>query len=127
MMPLLDLRRVLFRSNFISSVNRTRFVSEPVRERVLQAMRDLGYRRNEVARSLRRGRTQTIGLILPDSANPFFAEIGRSIEAPASSQGYNVILCNTHGDLAKEHFYVDLLRKKQVDGVILDTEEKSWK
>ena len=68
-------------------VNGTHFVSEPARERVTNAMRALDYQRNEVARSLRRGRTLTLGLVLPDSANPFFAEIGRSIESAAASQG----------------------------------------
>ena len=67
---------------------------------------------------MRRGETQTLGLILPDSANPFFAEIGRSIEDAAFELGYNVILCNTEGDLHKENLYVDVLMKKQVDGVI---------
>jgi LacI family transcriptional regulator len=105
-------------------VNGTHFVSEPARERVINAMRALDYQRNEVARSLRRGRTLTLGLVLPDSANPFFAEIGRSIESAAASQGYSVILCNTYGDINKERSYVDLLLAKQVDGIIVDTEEK---
>ncbi len=99
-------------------VNNTRFVSAEVRQRVLSAMDELGYRPNALARSLRRGETQTLGLILPDSANPFFAEIGRSIEDAAFELGYNVILCNTEGDLHKENLYVDVLMKKQVDGVI---------
>ena len=108
-------------------VNGTRFVSQPVRERVTNAMQALGYQRNEVARSLRQGRTHTIGLILPDSANPFFAEIGGCIESAAAALGYNVILCNTHGDARKEIAYIDLLLAKQVDGIILDTEEKHGK
>lgn len=99
-------------------VNNTRYVSEEVRARVNAVMEELGYRPNALARSLRRGETQTLGLILPDSANPFFAEVGRSIEAAAFETGYNVILCNTEGDLEKESLYVDVLMKKQVDGVI---------
>ena len=58
-------------------LNQTRFVSE------------LGYRPNALARSLRRGETQTIGLILPDSANPYFAELGRAIESAAFRLGYS--------------------------------------
>ncbi len=99
-------------------VNNTRYVSAELRARVLAAMDELGYRPNALARSLRRGETHTLGLILPDSANPFFAEIGRSIEASAFSLGYNVILCNTEGDLSKESLYVDVLLEKQVDGMI---------
>src|SRR3972149_8826242 len=95
-------------------INNTRFVSEATRARVLAAMDELGYRPNALARSLRRGETHTIGLILPDSANPFFAEVGRSIEDAAFNLGYNVILCNSEGDLNKENLYVDVLSKKQV-------------
>ena len=64
-------------------LNQTRFVSAPIRGRVLQAMHELGYRPNALARSLRRGETKTLGLVLPDSANPFFAELGREIEFAA--------------------------------------------
>jgi LacI family transcriptional regulator len=99
-------------------INNTRFVSDEVRQRVISAMDELGYRPNALARSLRRGETKTLGLILPDSANPFFAEIGHSIETAAFSQGYNVILCNTDGDLEKERTYVEVLLKKQVDGIV---------
>jgi LacI family transcriptional regulator len=99
-------------------INNTRFVSEDVRDRVLAVMKELGYRPNALARSLRRGITFTIGLILPDSANPFFAEVGRSIEESAFQYGYNVILCNTEGSYDREQIYVDLLIEKQVDGLI---------
>jgi LacI family transcriptional regulator len=99
-------------------INNTRFVSERLRSRVQMAMEELGYRPNAIARSLRRGRTFTIGLILPDSANPFFAEVGRGIEAAAFDNGFSVILCNTEGDYEREEFYVDVLIKKQVDGII---------
>ena len=99
-------------------VNHSRVVADETRLRVEAAMEALHYRPNALARSLRRGQTHTLGLILPDSANPFFAEIGHSIEAVAFEQGYSVILCNTEGDLDKEELYVDVLTKKQVDGMI---------
>jgi LacI family transcriptional regulator len=99
-------------------VNRSRFVSEDTRKRVLEAMQDLNYRPNAVARSLRSGKTHTLGLILPDSSNPFFAEIGREVEKTAFTEGYSVMLCNTERDLAREELYVRLLSDKQVDGVI---------
>lgn len=99
-------------------INNTRFVSAEVRQRVLDAMAELNYRPNVLARSLRRGETNTLGLILPDSANPFFAEIGRAIEDAAFEAGYNVILGNSENQLAKEQVYVDVLIKKQVDGLI---------
>lgn len=99
-------------------INNTRLVSPETRERVLAAMDALDYRPNALARSLRQGKTNTIGLVLPDSANPFFAEISRSIEAEAFKKGYSVVLCNTESDTKRELFYVDLLSKKQVDGIV---------
>jgi LacI family transcriptional regulator len=99
-------------------VNNTRFVSEDVRTRVVIAMRELNYRPNALARSLRRGETHTLGLILPDSANPFFAEIGHAIEGAAFALGYSVILCNTENDDNKERLYTEVLENKQVDGMI---------
>jgi LacI family transcriptional regulator len=99
-------------------INHTRFVSEETRERVLAAMKELDYRPNALAQSLRSGKTKTFGLILPDISNPFFAEIGRCIEDAAFKLGYSVILCNSERDPTKEEFYVEVLSKKQVDGVI---------
>jgi LacI family transcriptional regulator len=99
-------------------LNNTRFVTKETRERVLAAMTALNYRPNALARSLRQGKTNTIGLVLPDSANPFFAEISRSIEDEAFKRGYSVFLCNTELDTQRELFYVDVLSNKQVDGII---------
>jgi LacI family transcriptional regulator len=99
-------------------INNTRLVSQETRERVLTAMAALDYRPNALARSLRQGKTNTLGLVLPDSANPFFAEISRSIEDEAFKKGYSVFLCNTELDTERELFYVDVLSKKQVDGII---------
>ena len=99
-------------------INNTRVVTQETRERVLAAMAALNYRPNALARSLRQGKTNTIGLVLPDSANPFFAEISRSIEDEAFRKGYSVFLCNTELDTQRELFYVDVLSKKQVDGII---------
>ena len=89
-------------------VNATRFVSHEIRTRVLEAMTELGYHPNAVARSLRRGRTHTLGLVLPDSANPYFAELGRGIEAAAFGRDHSVVLCNTEGEELRERVYVDL-------------------
>lgn len=99
-------------------INNTRVVTPETRQRVETAMRELGFRPNALARSLRRGHSHTLGLILPDSSNPFFAEVGRSLEAAAFASGYSVILGNAEGDLDRERFYVDTLYKKQVDGLV---------
>lgn len=99
-------------------INNTRFVSEETRARVQSAMSELNYRPNAVARSLRSGRTNTIGMILPDSSNPYFAEIGRVIEEEAFRSGYSIILCNMELDPAKENLYINVLMNRQVDGLI---------
>lgn len=100
-------------------LNETRYVSEELRQRVLSAAGELGYQPNALARSLRIKRSHTIGMILPDNTNPYFAEIARSIEDASRRQGYSTILCNTDGDPAKELTYIQVLLEKQVDGIIL--------
>jgi LacI family transcriptional regulator len=99
-------------------INETRPVSDDLRQRVLAAMGELGYQPNALARSLRRKKTQTLGMIVPDSANPFFAEVARGIEDASFEQGYSVILCNSESDLAKELLYTNVLVEKQVDGIL---------
>jgi LacI family transcriptional regulator len=99
-------------------VNNTRAVSEESRQRVLQAMDELGYKPNVLARSLRRQESNTIGMIVPDSANPFFAEMARGIEDASFSQNYSVILCNSEGDLDKQLVYTNVLIGNQVAGIL---------
>ncbi len=100
-------------------INKTRPVSDILRTRVEAAMAELGFQPNALARSLRRKRTHTLGMIVPDSANPFFAEVGRGIEDTSFASGYSIILCNSDGDRNRELLYLDLLVQKQVDGVLL--------
>jgi len=99
-------------------VNETRSVSDELRGRVLLAMEELGYQPNVLARSLRRKKTHTIGIIIPDSSNPFFAEVARGVEDTSFEQGYSVILCNSDDDLDKELLYTNVLAEKQVDGIL---------
>ncbi len=82
------------------------------------AMEELGYQPNAVARSLRRKKTHTIGMIVPDSTNPFFAEVARGIEDTSFEHGYSVILCNSDGDLSKELLYTNVLVERQADGIL---------
>ncbi len=100
-------------------INETRFVSEELRARIYQAINKLDYRPNAIARSLRCKKTQTIGMIIPDIAYPFLAEVARGVEDSGFKLGYNVILCDSNGALERETAYIDLLREKQVDGIIL--------
>src|SRR6266496_4386174 len=78
-------------------LNGTRFVDPQTEERVRLAIEALSYRPNSLARSLRRRKTSTIGLLLPDISNPFFADVARAIEDAGFTEGYNVILCNSDG------------------------------
>lgn len=99
-------------------INNTRYVENATREKVMNAIASLDYRPNFLARSLRNGQTKTIGLILPDASNLFFADIARKIENIGYRNGYSVILCNSDNDLAKQRNYINTLIAKQVDGTI---------
>lgn len=93
-------------------------VSDQARTRVADAMRELNYRPNALARGLCTSRTGTIGLIMSDITNPFHAEVTRGVEDLAADYESNVILCNTDDRPKKEQAYIDLLLEKRVDGVI---------
>ena len=99
-------------------INETRYVSDELTKRVYEAMCELNYRPNTLARSLRSGRTKTIGLVIPDISNMFFAEISRKIEDKGFDYEFSVILCNTDDDPKKEESYINVLLEKQVDGII---------
>ncbi len=99
-------------------INETRFVSDELKARVYQAMRELNYRPDAIARSLRRRRTHNIGMIVPDIAHPFLAEVARGVEDRGFELGYNVILCDSAGDLEREADYIDLLLEKKADGIV---------
>ncbi len=100
-------------------INGTRFVEPETRERVRSAINALGYRPNSLARSLRRRQTSTIGLLVPDNSNAFFADVARTIEDAGFAQNYSVILCNSDLSEEKQARYIDVLLSKQVDGIIL--------
>jgi LacI family transcriptional regulator len=106
-------------------INGTRYVSDELKVKVEAAIRELGYRPNSLARGLRRGESKTLGLIVPDNSNPFFAEILRSIENIGYEHGYAVILCNSDDDIKKEISYTELLVAKQVDGIVFITTNNS--
>ncbi len=94
-------------------------IAEATREQVLAAVLELGYRPNGVARSLRAVRTRTIGLVLSNVANPFFAEVARAAEHAAAERGLSVILGNADEDTEREARYLDVMLDKRVDGLLL--------
>lgn len=102
--------RILNQDHHVSTVNR---------ERVLQAVAELGYRPNRIARSLRRQQSETIGVIVSDIENPHFTQAVRAIEDAAYTRGYRVVLCNTDETADKQRAYLEVLAAEQVVGVIL--------
>jgi LacI family transcriptional regulator len=99
-------------------LNNSRFVSEETRAKILKAIQELNYRPSALARSLRKGETLNIGLILPQISNPYFAELGEIMENAAFELGYNLFLCNSEDDIKIEQHYLDMLLEKQVDGIV---------
>ena len=100
-------------------------ISERTRIRVLDKAKDLNYKPNQLARGLRLGYTNTIGLIVSDISNSFYAAIARNVEDLAASVGSNVIICSTDEDIEKERKLIKLLRNRQVDGIILSSSQEN--
>ena len=100
-------------------INNTRVVSDDVRQRVLGIIDEMRYIPSAVARSLKNDKTHTIGVLVPNSSNPYFAELIRWIEDAAFELGYNIILCNAHGGAQKQAAYLRLLMEKRIDGLVL--------
>ena len=100
-------------------INNTRVVSSDVRARVQGVIDELRYIPSAVARSLKNDKTDTIGVLVPNSSNPYFAELIRWIEDAAFQLGYNMILCNAHGGADKQAAYLRLLMEKRIDGLVL--------
>lgn len=94
-------------------------ISKDTEQLVLQTAKELNYRPNHLARGLRLKKTQTIGLIVPDISNPFFAYVTRVIQTFAYGVGYSLIVCNTDENLKTEIEQIELLRSKGVDGFII--------
>jgi LacI family transcriptional regulator len=100
-------------------VNHSGYISPEMRARVEQAIAELGYVPNTLARSLRSRRTHTLALIVTDITNPFFTTLARGVEDAASAAGYAVIFCNTDESAEKEARYLQVLLEKRVDGFLL--------
>lgn len=94
-------------------------VSKDTRKRVLKEAKRLGYRPNQLARELVTKQSNTIGVIIPDILNPFFAEIAKGILEEASTKGYTALLCVTNWDLELEKKYIKNLEEKRVEGIII--------
>ena len=94
-------------------------VSPELKKRVQDAIAALDYHPDQVARSLKTGRTKTVGIIIPDIANPFFPQMVRGAEGVLWRQDYSLITVNTDDELERERQALSLLRARRVDGVLL--------
>src|SRR5687767_8003818 len=101
------------------ALTRPEMVRPEVVERIREIAERLGYTANPFARSLRLQASKTVGLIVPDNTNPFFAEVARGIEAACFRAGYTLILCNSDRSLEKEAAQAAVLSEKRVDGVLM--------
>jgi LacI family transcriptional regulator len=100
-------------------LNNTRYVSEDTTRRVMQAVEELDYYHRGQPRARRVERSYTIGVLVPDNTNPYFAEISRMLEDACFRRGYTIIICNTEQNPQKELTYLRLLIDKGVDGLVL--------
>jgi LacI family transcriptional regulator len=96
-----------------------KLVADPLRKTVLDAVASLDYRPNHLASSLRFGRTQSVGVIVPDLTNPFFTSFVREIETLAGRDGFQILLMSSHEDPGEEDERIRALVARQVDGLIL--------
>lgn len=95
--------------------------------RVIKAIEELGYSRNAVARSLVRGKTETIGLVVPEVSSPFFPEFIESIQLAAADKGYQVFLCDYEFDAFAEERHLRALHGRQVDGIIVMASNSAYR
>lgn len=100
-------------------LNKYPHVHPEVRQRVLKATKVLRYRPDRVAQSLVRRETRTIGLVVADITNPFYAETAKAIVETARGRGYTVVLCNTENLPRLQAEQIEVLREQRVDGIIL--------
>lgn len=96
-------------------------INKLTQEKVISKAKELNYKPNQVARGLRTGTTNTIGLLVADISNPFFARITRTIEYYAEKEGYSLIVCSSDEDQEREKRLLRMLLDRQVDGIIMTT------
>ena len=106
-------------------VNNCSTVNEALRERVNISIKKLGYYPNSIARTLKSNSSKTVGFVVSDIANDFFAGMVRSVEDVLSKSGYNLIVCSTDSNQQREKDYLYLLQEKKVDGIIINISGKN--
>jgi DNA-binding LacI/PurR family transcriptional regulator len=102
------------------------YVTEEKRALVQKAMNELSYVPNSMARRLRTQKTETIAVLVPRIANPFFSQLVASMESVANESDFQLVVCQTNQLKERESKYLELLKTKQVDGIILTSIENEW-
>jgi LacI family transcriptional regulator/LacI family purine nucleotide synthesis repressor len=100
-------------------LNKTRFVSVEGKAKVEDAVMQLNYVPNTVARSLKGGSSRVLGMLVTDSNNPFYADLIQWVDQVAYRHGYNLILCNTQGNIERAKDYMSMLSQRRVDGMLM--------
>jgi LacI family transcriptional regulator len=100
-------------------VNNKGEISPATRQRVLDVIERLGYRPSAIARGLATKRTGTLGLVVPDIANPFYGDLVWAVEQTAYAEGYSVFVCNSSEDPQREADVIEVLEEKRVDGLVV--------
>ncbi len=100
-------------------------ISPNTQKMVLNKAKELNYKPNHIARGLRLGKSQTIGLVVADISNKFYAKIAKKIEEVASKHNYNLIFCSSDENPEKEIELINMLKERQVDGMIISTTQKN--
>lgn len=100
-------------------------INRETQQRVRDKVKELNYEPNLFARSFRVGKTNTIGLIVSDISNRFYARLARNIEDSAWSHGYTVVICSTDEDVKKEKEQIRLLRDRKIDGLIISSSQEN--
>ncbi|MBA7586066.1 Ribose operon repressor [subsurface metagenome] len=101
------------------AINNKSDINEETKKRVLKVAQELGYVRNATAVALRTKKTGTLGVVIADNRNPFYAEVLNGIEEAAREKNYHIILANTQRDYQKEEEAINLLLAKRVDGLLI--------
>lgn len=100
-------------------LNNPGVVAEPTRRRVLDAIEKTGFVRSTAAHQLRVGKSRTVGVVLLDIANPFFAEMVRGAEGVLRDKGYVLMVCSTDESIERERRYLRVLEEHRVDGLLI--------
>ena len=101
------------------AINNKPDINEKTKKRILEIAQELGYIRNSAAVALRTKKTRTIGVVIADNRNPFYAEVLNGMEIAAREKNYHIILANTQRNYKKEEEAINLLLAKRVDGVLI--------